>query len=124
MKRKMEIEKAALTWSVVESITIHEDIKTRSGEYKKYIEQYKTSIRNVAGCGIPVITYNFMPVNDWTRTSLNHKMNDGSLALYFNWTDLAVFDIYILKRKNAASSYNEKIQQQAEERFKFFSQQQ
>ena len=124
LKRKMEIEKAGLTWSVVESITVHEDIKTRSGDYKKYIEQYKTSIRNVAGCGIPVITYNFMPVNDWTRTSLSHKMNDGSLALYFNWTDLAVFDMYILKRKNAASSYNANIQQQAEARFKSFSQKQ
>lgn len=124
LKRKMEIEKADLAWSVVESITVHEDIKTRSGDYKKYIEQYKTSIRNVAGCDIPVITYNFMPVNDWTRTSLNHKMNDGSLALYFNWTDLAVFDMYILKRKNAASSYNANIQQQAEARFKSFSQKQ
>ncbi len=123
-KRKAEVEKAGLTWSVVESITVHENIKTRTGDYKNFIEKYKTSIRNIASCGIPVITYNFMPVNDWTRTSLNHKMADGSLALYFNWIDLAVFDIYILKRKNADSSYPENILQQAEERHKNYSEQQ
>ncbi|KAA9037587.1 mannonate dehydratase [Ginsengibacter hankyongi] len=120
-KRKAEIEKVGLTWSVVESITVHENIKTRTGAYKEYIEKYKTSIRNVAACGIPIITYNFMPVNDWTRTSLNYKMSDGSLALYFNWIDLAVFDIYILKRKNADSSYSTDILQKAEERFKNYS---
>jgi mannonate dehydratase len=107
LKRKTDIEKKGLTWSVVESITVHESIKTRTGNYKDYIEKYKTSIRNVASCNIPVITYNFMPVNDWTRTSLNYRMNDGSLALYFNWVDLAVFDIYVLSRKDAALSYND-----------------
>lgn len=120
-KRKREIEKAGLTWSVVESITIHEDIKTRSGNYKKYIEQYKTSIRNVASCSIPVITYNFMPVNDWTRTTLDYETPTGAKALYFNWVDLAVFDIFILKRKGATTSYNDNIQQQAEQRFKSYS---
>jgi len=124
LKRKTEIEKKGLTWSVVESITVNEDIKTRTGQYKEYIEKYKTSIRNVASCDIPVITYNFMPVNDWTRTSLDYQMPDGSLALYFNWIDLAVFDIYILKRKNAASSYNDTIQTEAESRFKSYSQKQ
>lgn len=120
-KRILEIENAGLTWSVVESITVHEDIKTRSGDYKKYIEQYKTSIRNVAACGIPVITYNFMPVNDWTRTTLDYEMPTGAKALYFNWVDLAVFDIYILKRNGAAASYNDSIQQQAAERFNSYS---
>jgi mannonate dehydratase len=124
LKRKAEIEKMGLKWSVVESITVHESIKTRTGNYKDYIEKYKTSIRNVAAAGIHIVTYNFMPVNDWTRTSLNHKMNDGSLALYFNWIDLAVFDIYILKRKNAAASYTELQQQEAEKRFQSYTQQQ
>ena len=116
-KRKSEVEQAGLRWSVVESITVHEHIKTRTGNYKSFIDKYKTSIRNIASCGIPVITYNFMPVNDWTRTKLNYQMPDGSLALYFNWIDLAVFDIYILKRENAALSYSEKIQEKAKERF-------
>lgn len=120
-KRKDEIRKAGLKWSVVESITVHESIKTRAGDYKDYIEKYKTSIRNITACGIPVITYNFMPVNDWTRTSLNHKMADGSLALYFNWVDLAVFDIYILKRRNAADTYSQEILLKAEERFKKYT---
>ena len=121
IKRKAEVEKEGLTWSVVESITVHETIKTRSGDYKTFIENYKTSIRNAAACGIKVITYNFMPVNDWTRTSLNYKMPDGSLALYFNWIDLAIFDIYILKRKNAESSYTENILANIEDRFKNYT---
>lgn len=120
-KRKAEVEKEGLKWSVVESITVHESIKTRTGNYKEYIEKYKSSVRNVAACNIPVITYNFMPVNDWTRTTLSYKMPDGSLALYFNWVDLAIFDIYILKRKNAEVSYPENIATQAEERFKNYS---
>jgi mannonate dehydratase len=120
-KRKNEIEKMGLAWSVVESITVHESIKTRTGNYKDYIEKYKTSIRNVAQCGIPVITYNFMPVNDWTRTSLNYQMPDGSLALYFNWIDLAVFDIYVLKRKNADAGYPDNILKEARQRFNQYS---
>jgi mannonate dehydratase len=123
-KRKAEVEKAGLTWSVVESITVHENIKTRTGDYKKYIEKYKISVRNIAACSIPVITYNFMPVNDWTRTSLNYKMNDGSLALYFNWIDLAVFDMYILKRKNASHSYSADVLEKAEDRYKNYSKKQ
>jgi len=121
IERKKLIESKGLTWSVVESITVHESIKNRTGNYKDYIEKYKTSIRNVAAAGIPIITYNFMPVNDWTRTSLDHVMEDGSLALYFNWIDLAVFDIYILKRPNAGASYSNDIQLAAELRFKNYS---
>jgi mannonate dehydratase len=121
LKRKAIIENAGLTWSVVESITVHESIKTRTGNYKEYIEKYKTSVRNVAASGIPVITYNFMPVNDWTRTSLNYKMPTGALALYFNWIDLAVFDIFILKRKNATATYSASILQQAEDRYKKYT---
>lgn len=121
MARKREIENSGLTWSVVESVGVHEDIKARSGNYKKYIENYKASIRNIATSGIPVITYNFMPVNDWTRTSLNYKMPDGALALYFNWVDLAIFDIFILKRKNAAASYSDGVAKQAEKRYSTYT---
>lgn len=122
LKRKAEIEKEGLVWSVVESIPVHEDVKRRSGNYKQYIENYKASVRNLSKAGINVITYNFMPVNDWTRTSLNYRMPDGSLALYFNWADLAVFDIYILNRPNAAADYDGKIVKEAESRHQKYSQ--
>ena len=121
LSRKQEIEKMGLTWSVIESITVHETIKTRTDNFRTYIDKYKESVRNAAACGIPVITYNFMPVNDWTRTSLEYVMPDGSLALYFNWVDMAVFDIYILKRKAAETSYPPSIAKEAEERYKNYS---
>jgi mannonate dehydratase len=123
-KRKNEIEAAGLTWDVVESVTVHESIKTQTGDYKKYIEQYKQTLQNLAACDIKTVTYNFMPVADWTRTNLNFMMPDGSRALYFNWFDLAVFDIYILKRKNAADDYSDGIVSEAEKRFKMYSPQQ
>jgi mannonate dehydratase len=116
-KRKSEIEAAGLTWEVVESITVHESIKTKTGDYQLYIDKYKESIRNVAQSGIKIITYNFMPVNDWTRTQLDYKMADGSEGLYFNWVDLALFDIYVLKREQAEKSYPEAVVVKAKERF-------
>jgi mannonate dehydratase len=122
MERKNLIEANGLTWDVVESVTIHEEIKTRTGDYQGWIEKYKESLRNLAKAGLRVITYNFMPVNDWTRTTLEYIMPDGSKALYFNWVDLAVFDIYILQRNNAADSYPADIVSEAAKRHASYSQ--
>lgn len=123
-KRQLELAVAGYQWDVVESVTVHEDIKTRTGDFRKYIDQYKTSLRNIAACGIRTVTYNFMPVNDWTRTNLDLVMPDGSKALYFNWFDLAVFDVYILKRPGAETSYTPSILTEAEKRFKSYTQKQ
>lgn len=123
-KRKNIIKSVGLTWDVVESVTIHESIKTQTGNYQEYIDQYKQTLRNLSACNIKIVTYNFMPVNDWTRTDLNYKMPDGSRALYFNWFDLAVFDIYLLKRKDAAASYPPGVVEEAEKRYNTYSSQQ
>lgn len=117
LERKAIIEASGLTWSVVESVPVHEAIKTRRADVDKYIENYKQSLRNLGSCGIKTVCYNFMPVLDWTRTQLDLIMEDGSKALYFNWIDLAIFDLYILKREGADADYNESIKAQANARY-------
>ncbi|WP_262152424.1 mannonate dehydratase [Chryseobacterium foetidum] len=113
-KRKKIISDAGLVWSVVESVPVHEDIKTGSENAEIYIKNYRQTLKNLSDCGIFTVCYNFMPVLDWTRTQLDLEMKDGSKALSFNWVDLALFDIHILKRNNVAEDYSESILNEVE----------
>jgi mannonate dehydratase len=118
LERKNIIEAAGLRWSVIESIAVHEDIKKRTGNYRQWIENYKTSLRNAGAAGIPTVCYNFMPVLDWTRTDLAYLVEDGSEALRFDMVKIAAFDIYMLKRLDATADYTANIVENAEKWYK------
>ena len=105
-KRKAEVEAAGLTWSVVESIGVGEEIKTRTGNYREKIDNYKQSIRNVARSGIKTICYNFMVITDWSRTNLMYKLPNGSFALRYDRLDFAAYDLFVLARRDAEASYS------------------
>ena len=118
--RKQLIENAGLTWDVVESVTVHESIKTQTGNYDEYIEKYKQTLRNLAACDIRIVTYNFMPVLDWVRTNISYRLPNGAEALYFDRADLALFDIHLLERAHAAKDHAPEIVAEAARRWQHY----
>lgn len=121
LERKKFIEDHGLEWAVIESIPLHNDIKTRTGNFQQYIDNYKESLRNVGAAGISDVCYNFMPVVDWTRTNLNYTLPNNARALRFEMSDFAAYDTYILQRPNAEQSYRPEVLAKAKARLDLMS---
>ncbi|MEM8649366.1 MAG: mannonate dehydratase [Pseudomonadota bacterium] len=121
-KRKQQISRRAngeatrLTWDVVESLPVSEDIKKQDADWREHIENYKLSLENLASCGLEVICYNFMPILDWTRTDLKWRLENGATCMRFDYVDFAAFDIFILKRENAEASFSDNVVEDARSR--------
>ncbi|GAB2652868.1 mannonate dehydratase [Flavihumibacter cheonanensis] len=120
-ERKQLIESAGMSWTVVESLPVSDDIKRQSGDYLRHIENYKASLHNLAAEGIKVVTYNFMPVLDWLRTDVYYPKGDGSTMLYFNRLDYLVFDLYLLGRPGAEKEYTQEQVDKAKQRYEGMS---
>ncbi|MEM6395162.1 MAG: mannonate dehydratase [Bacteroidota bacterium] len=121
-KCQEEIAEAGMQWTVVESLPVSEDIKTRSGNFEKHLDNYRQSLKNLAECGITTVTYNFMPVMDWTRTDLDFRLPSGASAIRFDRVEMAVFDCFILDREGAQLDYPAAIVEKARTAFSTMSQ--
>ena len=115
-ERKRLLSEHGLEWSVVESVPVHQDIKLRSGDYERLIENYRMTLRHLGSQGVRCVCYNFMPVVDWTRTNLDFELDNASSALRFEMTDFVAYDVYILERDKAASDYTQPLLEKAKRR--------